>query len=125
MASYLIPLGFVKSPLGKYLSVLMCEIQNTNLDTSADKQHSLLWGIVLGLHAVASSYANSMVLQTLLGEFESGISPGFSLIIGMWYTLSEHVSRHSFWFAGNASSSIIGSMIAYGILHYQGSLLSS
>jgi ACS family allantoate permease-like MFS transporter len=83
---------------------------------------SLLWGIVLTLHAVASSYASLMVLRTLLGVFESGISPGFSLITGMWYTPKEHVSRHSFWFAGNATASIIGSMIAYGILHYQGPL---
>ncbi|KAH8895497.1 MFS general substrate transporter [Thozetella sp. PMI_491] len=103
VASYPISLGFVRFPLGKYLSILI-----------------LLWGIVLTLHAVASSYASLMVLRTLLGVFESGISPGFSLITGMWYTPREHVSRHSFWFAGNATGSIIGSMIAYGILHYVG-----
>ncbi|KAF7555492.1 hypothetical protein G7Z17_g2110 [Cylindrodendrum hubeiense] len=105
VASYPISLGFVKFPLGKYLSVLI-----------------FLWGIVLTLHAVSSNYASLMVLRTLLGVFESAISPGFSLITGMWYTPTEHVSRHSFWFAGNASASIIGSMIAYGLLHYQGSL---
>lgn len=60
-----------------------------------------------------------MVLRTFLGVFESAISPGFSLITGMWYTPPEHVSRHTFWFAGNASFSIIGSLIAYGIAHYQ------
>jgi hypothetical protein len=32
------------------------------------------------------------------------------------------MSRHSFWFAGNASASLIGSGIAYGILHYTGPL---
>lgn len=82
---------------------------------------SFLWGIVLTLHAVATDYASLMVLRTLLGVFESGTSPGFSLITGMWYTPKEHVSRHSFWFAGNALASMIGSMIAYGILHYKGS----
>ncbi|KAH8669162.1 major facilitator superfamily domain-containing protein [Xylariales sp. PMI_506] len=103
VASYPVSLGFVRFPLGKYLSVLI-----------------FLWGIVLTLHCVASSYASLMVLRALLGVFESGISPGFSLITGMWYTPKEHVSRHSFWFAGNATASLIGSMIAYGILHYQG-----
>ncbi|KAL6355617.1 hypothetical protein LRP88_11220 [Fusarium phalaenopsidis] len=103
VASYPISLGFVKFPLGKYLSILM-----------------LIWGIVLTLHAVASNYASLMVLRLLLGVFESAISPGFSLITGMWYTPHEHVSRHSFWFAGNASASIIGAMIAYGILGYEG-----
>ncbi|KAF4470370.1 hypothetical protein FALBO_2729 [Fusarium albosuccineum] len=102
-ASYPISLGFVKFPLGKYLSILM-----------------FIWGIVLTLHAVASNYPSLMVLRTLLGAFESAISPGFSLITGMWYTPHEHVSRHSFWFAGNASASIVDTIIAYGILGYKG-----
>jgi MFS family permease len=63
-----------------------------------------------------------MVLRTFLGALESAISPGFSLITSMWYTPREHVSRHSFWFAGNSSASLIGSMVAYGVLHYKGSI---
>ncbi|CBF81557.1 uncharacterized protein ANIA_10720 [Aspergillus nidulans FGSC A4] len=102
-ASYPISLGFVRFPLGRYLSALI-----------------FLWGVVLTLHACAQNYAGLMVLRALLGIFESAISPGFSLITGMWYTPKEHVSRHSFWFAGNATASLIGSGIAYGILKYTG-----
>ncbi|KAL4976630.1 major facilitator superfamily domain-containing protein [Aspergillus desertorum] len=102
-ASYPISLGFVRFPLGRYLSVLI-----------------FLWGVVLTLHACAENYAGLMVLRTFLGIFESAISPGFSLITGMWYTPKEDVSRHSFWFAGNATASLIGSGIAYGILKYTG-----
>ncbi|KAJ5979558.1 hypothetical protein N7481_006856 [Penicillium waksmanii] len=105
VASYPISLGFVRFPLGKYLSVLI-----------------FLWGVVLTLHAVTNNYASIMALRTLLGIFESAISPGFSLITGMWYTPREHVSRHSIWFAGNATASIIGSLIAYGLLSYEGSI---
>ncbi|KAJ6099660.1 hypothetical protein N7467_001195 [Penicillium canescens] len=105
VASYPISLGFIKFPLGKYLSVLI-----------------FLWGVVLTLHAVTNNYASLMALRTLLGIFESAISPGFSLITGMWYTPREHVSRHSIWFAGNAIASIIGSLIAYGLLNYEGSI---
>ncbi|GKU07219.1 dal5-allantoate and ureidosuccinate permease [Fusarium langsethiae] len=103
VASYPISLGFVKFPLGKYLSVLM-----------------FIWGIILTLHSIAHNFASLMVLRFFLGVFESAISPGFSLITGMWYTPHEHVSRHSFWFAGNASASMVGAMIAYGILGYTG-----
>ncbi|KAJ4328668.1 hypothetical protein N0V84_000859 [Fusarium piperis] len=103
VASCPISLGFVKYPLGKYLSIPM-----------------LIWGVVLTLHAVSSNYASLMVLRLFLDVFESAISPGFSLITGMWYTPHEHVSHHSFWFAGNSSASIIGAMIAYGILGYNG-----
>ncbi|GES57250.1 pantothenate transporter [Aspergillus terreus] len=102
-ASYPISFGFVKFPLGKYLSILI-----------------FLWGVILTFHALASNYASLMVLRTFLGVFESAISPGFSLITGMWYTPKEHVSRHSVWFCGNAGAGIIGSLISYGILYYGG-----
>lgn len=121
VASYPISLGFVRFPLGRYLSLLMYD-PSTHLPLyiCKAKSHSLLWGIILTLHAAAENYASLMVLRGFLGIFESAISPGFSLITGMWYTPKEHMSRHSFWFAGNATASIIGSMIAYGILHYTG-----
>ncbi|KAL3479094.1 major facilitator superfamily domain-containing protein [Aspergillus californicus] len=103
VASYPISLGFVRFPLGRYLSCLI-----------------FIWGIILTLHAVAEDYPGLMVLRTFLGIFESAISPGFSLMTGMWYTPKEHMSRHSFWFAGNACASLIGSGIAYGTLQYSG-----
>ncbi|CAI7666354.1 unnamed protein product [Penicillium palitans] len=105
VASYPISLGFVRFPLGKYLSVLI-----------------FFWGVTLTLHAVTNNYASLMALRALLGVFESAISPGFSLMTGMWYTPREHVSRHSIWFAGNAIASIIGTLIAYGLLRYEGTL---
>lgn len=83
-------------------------------------KQSFLWGVVLTLHAVTDNYGSLMALRTLLGVFESAISPGFSLITGMWYTPREHVSRHSIWFAGNALAGIVGSAIAYGLLKYEG-----
>lgn len=97
----------------------MCVVAILAQDRIADFS-SFLWGIVLTLHTVADDFASLMVLRTLLGVFESAISPGFSMITGMWYTPPEHVSRHSFWFTGNIIASVIGSMIAYGILYYAG-----
>ncbi|KAH8687311.1 major facilitator superfamily domain-containing protein [Tricladium varicosporioides] len=104
-ACYPISLGFVKYPLGKYISIII-----------------VIWGAILAFHTLAANYAGMMVLRTFLGALESAISPGFSLITSMWYTPREHVSRHSFWFAGNACASLIGSGVAYGILHYKGSI---
>jgi MFS family permease len=122
VASYPISLGFVRFPLGKYLSVLMLVyLVFVGYSCEAHK-YSFLWGVVLTLHAVTDNYGSLMALRTLLGVFESAISPGFSLITGMWYTPREHVSRHSIWFAGNAIASIIGSLIAYGLLNYEGTL---
>lgn len=56
-----------------------------------------------------------MVLRVLLGGFESIISPGFSLITGLWYKPSEHAMRHGIWFAGNGLASIFGGVLGYAI----------
>ena len=56
-----------------------------------------------------------MVLRVLLGVFESIISPGFSLITGLWYKPSEHSLRHGIWFAGNGLATIFGGVLGYAI----------
>ena len=104
--------------LSENILAYSCRLSLFDDDLISLRKSSFLWGAMLTLHAVAQNYAGLMVLRTFLGVFESAISPGFSLITGMWYTPQEHVSRHTFWFAGNASFSIIGSLIAYGIAHY-------
>ncbi|PWY79242.1 pantothenate transporter [Aspergillus heteromorphus CBS 117.55] len=105
VASYPVSLGFVKFPIGKYLSIMM-----------------ILWSIILICHAAASNFAGLAALRVLLGVFESAISPGFTLIISMWYTPSEHALRSCVWFAGNGVASIFGGLLAYAIGHIEDSL---
>ncbi|PYH38856.1 vitamin H transporter [Aspergillus neoniger CBS 115656] len=102
VASYPVSLGFVKFPLGKYLSTMM-----------------ILWAIVLTCHAAASNFAGMTVLRVLLGVFESAISPGFTLVVSMWYTPSEHALRSCIWFAGNGVAAIFGGVLAYAIGHIE------
>jgi MFS family permease len=83
---------------------------------------SFAWGVVLALHATVTNFISLLVVRFCLGALESAISPGFSLITGMWYIPREHNSRHLIWFAGNASGSIVGSLVVYGMLHYEGSM---
>jgi ACS family allantoate permease-like MFS transporter len=61
------------------------------------------------------NFASLMVLRVLLGVFESIISPGFSLITGLWYKPSEHSLRHGIWFAGNGVATIFGGVLGYAI----------
>jgi MFS family permease len=81
---------------------------------------SCLWGITLALHAAVGSFAGLMVVRLLLGVFASANAAGLSLITSMWYTSSEQIPRHTFWFTGNAFMSITGALVAYGILQYEG-----
>ncbi|KUJ09597.1 putative vitamin H transporter [Mollisia scopiformis] len=98
VASFPGSIGFVKFPLGKYLSTAI-----------------LCWSIILMCHGAASNFTSLIILRVLLGVFESIISPGFSLITGLWYKPSEHSLRHGIWFAGNGQASIFGGVLGYAI----------
>ncbi|OBT89035.1 hypothetical protein VE02_02186 [Pseudogymnoascus sp. 03VT05] len=67
-ASYPLSVAFVKYPLGKVLSISI-----------------IAWAIILGCHGAANNFAGLVVLRILLGACESAISPGFSLMTGIWY----------------------------------------
>lgn len=102
MASYPASLAFVKLPIGKFLAVCV-----------------IVWAVVLGCHGAATNFSSLMALRFLLGVFESSISPGFSLVTGMWYKPSEHAARHGIWFAGNTTAALFGGLLAYAISHIQ------
>ncbi|KAJ5921220.1 hypothetical protein N7466_009546 [Penicillium verhagenii] len=105
VASYPVSLCFVKFPIGKFLSVSF-----------------LIWAVVLACHGATSNFAGLMAVRVILGAFESTISPGLSLITGLWYKRSEHASRHGIWFAGNSISTIFGGLLTYGIGHINNSV---
>ncbi|RAO68528.1 uncharacterized protein BHQ10_004540 [Talaromyces amestolkiae] len=82
----------------------------------------LLWGAVLACHAAVSTFAGIMVVRFFLGATEAAVSPGFSLITGIWYTRQEQPLRHGFWFAGNSVATAFGGLVAYGVAQIDGSL---
>lgn len=77
----------------------------------------IIWGVILACHGATSSFVQLATLRTLLGIMESAVSPGFSLVTGIWYRRSEHPMRHGIWFVGNATSGLFGGLIAYGMEH--------
>jgi MFS family permease len=63
-----------------------------------------------------------MLARFLLGVAESSISPGFSLITGIWYNRGEQPLRHGLWFAGNSLATMFGGLLAYAVAHINGSI---
>ncbi|TQV90631.1 vitamin H transporter [Cordyceps javanica] len=100
VASYPSSFAFIKFPIGKFLAATV-----------------MIWAIILGCHGAATGFGNLMALRFLLGAFEAPISPGFSLLTGLWYKPSEHAARHGIWFAGNTTAAIFGGLLAYAISH--------
>ena len=75
----------------------------------------VIWGAILCLHAAASNYPGLITLRTLLGIFESGVTPAMVIITGQWYKAEEQFLRTAIWFACNGLGTILGSSIAYGL----------
>lgn len=82
----------------------------------------IIWAVVLTCHGAANNFVSLTVLRVLLGVFESTISPGFTLITGIWYKPSEHALRTCIWFSGNAFAAIFGGLLSYAIGHIQHSV---
>lgn len=53
----------------------------------------LLWGVVVCLTVVCTSYQGLVVQRVFLGVLESSVSPGFVLLTTMWYKRSEQATR--------------------------------
>ncbi|KAF4338412.1 allantoate permease [Fusarium beomiforme] len=95
----------VRLPLGKYLA-----------------GSSLVWAIVLCCHAAVQNFPGLLAARFFLGVAEASISPGFSLITGMWYKREEQPFRHGIWFLGNSIATAFGGLLAYGIAHIGGAI---
>ncbi|KAK3900814.1 allantoate permease [Staphylotrichum tortipilum] len=77
----------------------------------------LTWGAILMLTALCSNAAGLLATRFFLGVTESGIAPGMSLIVAMWYTRSEQPLRQGAWFLGNTVAGLFGGLIGYGLGH--------
>lgn len=75
----------------------------------------MLWGAILCLHAVPTSYAGFITLRTVLGMLESAVTPAMVIFTGQWYRAEEHFLRTALWFSCNGLGIIIGGAIAYGV----------
>ena len=73
-------------------------------------------------HAACHNFTGLMITRFFLGAFEAAIAPGFSLVMGMWYTRREQPFRYGLWFCGGAVATLFGGLASYGIGHIQGDL---
>ncbi|KAJ3559841.1 hypothetical protein NM688_g99 [Phlebia brevispora] len=87
-----------KLRLGKYLGV-----------------NIVLWGIIMMLHAVPSSFGPFFVLRFLLGMLESCVAPTLILIISMFYKKDEQATRMSWFYMMIGVAEIFGGFVAYGV----------
>lgn len=85
-----------KIPVAKYLSI-----------------NIILWGVVLGCHALGKSFTILVVVRTLLGAFECCCQPAFILMSSMWYKREEQALIVALWYMMNGGQQIVGGLLAY------------
>lgn len=84
----------------------------------------IIWGAVLMLHAVGTSFGAFFALRFLLGMCESCVAPILILIISMFYKKNEQGTRIAWFYIMNGLTQIFGGFVAYGISFYDGHLLA-
>ncbi|KAK6957645.1 hypothetical protein Daesc_000432 [Daldinia eschscholtzii] len=82
----------------------------------------ILWGAILMTTAACSSFAGLATVRFFLGMVEATISPGFVAVTGMWWTRQEQAGRSALWISFLGVGSFVGTLLAYGIGHIQGTL---
>ncbi|KPI40942.1 putative transporter [Cyphellophora attinorum] len=81
-----------------------------------------LWGACLTCTAACHNWQSLYAQRFFLGFLESGVSPGFMLIVGGWFTKQEQALRMGAWYSMTGYVSIFSPLINYGLGHITGSL---
>ncbi|KAJ7276282.1 MFS general substrate transporter [Mycena haematopus] len=83
-----------------------------------------LWGAILMLHSVGTSFGAFFALRFLLGMCECCVAPILILIVSMFYKKNEQASRISWFYVMNGLTQVFGGFVAYGISFYSGNRLA-
>jgi len=75
----------------------------------------ILWGICVISMMACTNFTTAMVNRFFLGFFEAAVTPGLSLLTGMWYTRAESPLRQTIWYSSVGWGGMIGSLMAAGI----------
>ncbi|KAH6663272.1 major facilitator superfamily domain-containing protein [Plectosphaerella plurivora] len=83
----------------------------------------LLWGVVVLSTPACKTFEQFLINRFFLGLIEAGVSPMFMLVVGLWYTHAEQVSRSSWWYSFSGGSLLVSPLINYGLGHISGGSL--
>ena len=75
------------------------------------------WGASLCIMTAFTSFAGLAAFRFILGGFEASIAPSMLVVVAMWWTRREQPLRNNIWYSTNGISTIIGSLLTYGLGH--------
>lgn len=83
------------------------------------------WGAVQACMSASNSFGVLFATRFLLGLFEAGCFPLFSIIVGQWYRRSEHPVRIAAFYSTNGAATIVAAALSYGLAQIQNPALAA
>lgn len=68
----------------------------------------IVWGGLLMTTPACHNFAGIAINRFLLGVVEAVVTPGFVLMMGMWYTAEEQPLRLEAWYCTNGIATMFG-----------------
>lgn len=81
------------------------------------------WGVAQAAMAACHSYGGLMATRFLLGLFEAGCLPIFSIITSNWYRRSEQPLRVAAWYCMNGIGNMSVAALSFGLGHIHSDVL--
>ncbi|GAA6013507.1 hypothetical protein JCM11491_006104 [Sporobolomyces phaffii] len=78
------------------------------------------WGIVMTLMGIVHNFEGLAAARFFLGLAESGLFPGLTLYLSMWYKRDEINVRIAIFFSSATLSGAFGGLLAYGLSQMHG-----
>src|SRR5580692_10774091 len=72
-----------------------------------------LWGITTACTSIVKDGTQLIALRTLLGCFESVVTPALIMLTSAWYQKDEAAPRFGFWYCGLGAGQIVGGLISF------------
>ena len=73
------------------------------------------WGIAQATMGACHNYGGLMTTRFLLGLFEAGCLPLFSIITSHWYRRAEQPIRVAAWYSMNGIANLTAAALSYGL----------
>jgi MFS family permease len=97
-----------KLPVGKFLSVTTIGKNPNCAPKTENVLMEIVWGGLLMTTPACHNFAGIAINRFLLGMVEAVVTPGFVLMMGMWYTTEEQPLRLEAWYCTNGIATMFG-----------------
>lgn len=80
----------------------------------------IAWGLVMTLMCLCNTFESLIAARVFLGLTESGLFPGVTFYLSLWYRRRDVALRIAIFFSAATVAGAFGGVLAYGIEHMEG-----